>query len=121
MTLALGMITTDTLDATALSSWWVEQTGGSVLETNDGWFVVVRLPGGPLLGFQTVDAPTPGKNRLHLDLTTPDLASEVDRLTAAGAGLVAEHSMGDFSWVTLTDPDGNEFCVTTESGHGVAV
>lgn len=111
MTLTLGMITIDTTDATALADWWAEQTGGEVLETNDGWFVTVQLPGGPLLSFQRVDDPTPGKNRLHLDLGAPDLDAEVERLTGAGASVVAERQMGDFRWVTLTDPDGNEFCV----------
>ncbi|MGN7248482.1 VOC family protein [Janibacter anophelis] len=111
MTLTLGMITTDTSDAAALGTWWAEQTGGTVVETNDGWFVTVQLPGGPMLAFQRVDDPTPGKNRLHLDLGAPDLDAEVQRLTAVGAQVVAERSMGDFRWVTLTDPDGNEFCV----------
>jgi len=111
MTLTLGMITTDTSDATTLGTWWAEQTGGTVVETNDGWFVTVQLPGGTMLAFQRVDDPTPGKNRLHLDLGAPDLDAEVQRLTAVGAQVVAERSMGGFRGVTLTDPDGNEFCV----------
>ena len=111
MTLTLGMITTDTSDAAALGTWWAEQTGGTVVETNDGWFVTVQLPGGPMLAFQRVEEPTPGKNRLHLDLGAPDLDAEVQRLASAGAQVVAERSMGGFRWVTLTDPDGNEFCV----------
>ena len=111
MTLTLGMITTDTTDATALADSWAEQTGGEVLETNDGWFVTVQLPGGPLLAFQRVDDPTPGKNRLHLDLGAPDLDAEVERLTGVGATVVAQRQMGDFRWVTMADPDGNEFCV----------
>lgn len=111
MALTLGMITTDTTDATSLSTWWAEQTGGTVVETNDGWFVVVRPPGGPLLAFQQVEDPTPGKNRLHLDLGAPDLDAEVERLTGAGASVVAQREMGDFRWVTMADPAGNEFCV----------
>lgn len=111
MTLTLGMITTDTTDATALGTWWAEQTGGTVEETSDGWFVTVRLPGDLLLAFQRVETPTPGKNRLHLDLGAPDLNAEVQRLTSAGASVVEERSMGDFRWVTMADPDGNEFCV----------
>lgn len=68
-------------------------------------------PGGPLLAFQQVEDPTPGKNRLHLDLGAPDLDAEVERLTGAGASVVAQREMGDFRWVTMADPDGNEFCV----------
>ncbi|MBC9227302.1 VOC family protein [Aeromicrobium sp. 636] len=111
MTITPAMITCDTTDATALATWWAEQTGGTVTEENDGWFVIVAVPGGPTLAFQKVEEPTPGKNRLHLDVVTDDLAAEVERLRAAGAGLVAERGDDSFRWVTMTDPAGNEFCV----------
>ena len=68
-----------------------------------------RPPG--LLSFQKVDDPTPGKNRIHLDLTADDLEAEVDRLLGAGATLVGRRGDESFRWVTLADPDGNEFCV----------
>lgn len=115
MTIRLGMVTIDTTDALALGSWWAEQTGGSVVAENDGWFVMVHAAeGSPLLGFQKVEDPTPGKNRVHLDLTAPDLDAEVARLVAAGAAQVADHTIeeADFRWVTLSDPDGNLFCVS---------
>lgn len=114
MALTLGMITTDTSDPTALGRWWAEQTDGEVVETNDGWFVVVQPPGGPMLAFQRVDQPAPGKNRLHLDLGAPDLDTEVERLTGVGATIVERRQMGDFRWVTMADPDGNEFCVANQ-------
>jgi predicted enzyme related to lactoylglutathione lyase len=79
------------------------------------------LPG--LLSFQKVDDPTPGKNRIHLDLTAEDLDAEVDRLLGAGATLVAHRGDENFRWVTLADPDGNQFCVAgaqEASGLGAA-
>jgi predicted enzyme related to lactoylglutathione lyase len=110
MTMTLSMITCDTLDAVKLAGWWAEQIGGEVDDPYGGYYVMVS--GGPvLLSFQKVDDPTPGKNRLHLDLTAPDLDAEVDRLLTAGAGLVERRGDESFRWVTLTDPDGNEFCV----------
>ena len=106
------MITIDTTDAMSLAGWWAEQTGASVRETNDGWYVMVSGGGVPgLLSFQKVDDPTPGKNRIHLDLTAVDLDAEVDRLLGAGATLVGRRGDDNFRWVTLADPDGNEFCV----------
>ena len=118
MTLAVGMITTDTTDAEALATWWAEQTGAEIAETNDGWFVIVR--GGALpvwLAFQKVEEVTPGKNRLHLDLTaSADLDTEVERLLRAGAALVARRGDEHFRWVTLADPQGNEFCVSSRHG-----
>jgi hypothetical protein len=47
------------------------------------------------------------KNRLHLDLTADSPAAEVRRLVGLGARVLAEHD----DWVTMTDPEGNEFCV----------
>ncbi|MBD8061889.1 VOC family protein [Oceanitalea stevensii] len=112
MAMTLSMVTFDTTDADSLATWWAEQTGGEVVERNDGWFVMVTggtLP--VLLAFQKIEDPTPGKNRIHLDLTAQDLDAEVDRLLGAGATLVARRGDESFRWVTLADPQGNQFCV----------
>ncbi len=113
MTLALGMITVDTTDAMPLARWWAEQLGGTIEQENDGWYVIVGLPGlGQKISFQKVPDPSPGKNRLHLDLTAPDLEAETERLLGAGAGLVERRELQGFHWNVLTDPDGNQFCVS---------
>lgn len=116
MTLTLGQITFDTTDPVPLAQWWADRFGATVEETNDGWFVTVG--GGSLsagLAFQKIDDPTPGKNRIHLDLVTDDLSAEVASFLAAGATTVAEHSMptpdGSFAWTILADPQGNQFCI----------
>ena len=55
----------------------------------------------------------PVKNRLHLDLRPLDTReAEVDRLLGRGATLLADRRRTDGSgWVTMADPEGNEFCV----------
>ena len=112
MTLSLAMITVDTLDAEKLAAWWAEQLGGTITETNDGWYVVMKLEGSPILmSFQKVGDPTPGKNKLHLDLMADELEPEVERLLSVGATLVERRGDDNFRWVTLSDPDGNQFCV----------
>lgn len=112
------MVTIDTDDALALSSWWRDALDGEILEANEGWFVVLSLgEGAPLLAFQRVDDPTPGKNRIHLDLVADDRGATVRRLTDAGATVVAEREMPGMSWVTLADPAGNEFCVASAGDH----
>ena len=116
MTLSLGMITLDTTDALTLARWWADQVGGTVTQENDGWFVVVECgDGSPMLAFQKVDAPTPGKNRMHLDLSAPDLEGEVARLVEAGATLIGDRSEGGMRWFTMADPDGNEFDVAAQA------
>jgi predicted enzyme related to lactoylglutathione lyase len=65
----------------------------------------------PTLAIQHVDDPTSGKNRIHLDLVAEDLDATRDELLAAGATLVAERGDESFRWVTLADPQGNQFCI----------
>jgi Glyoxalase-like domain len=120
MTLTVGMVTCDSTDPVPLATWWAEQVGGELADPYDGSYLLVT--GGPVtLAFQQVDATSPGKNRLHLDLTAPDLDAEVDRLVGAGAGLVERRGDDSFRWVTLTDPDGNEFCVAGRSEASAAL
>ncbi len=54
-----------------------------------------------------------GKNRVHIDLRTRDLAAETERVVLAGAIRVTDDPIieGGWVWHVLTDPDGNEFCV----------
>ncbi|MDQ3106493.1 MAG: VOC family protein [Actinomycetota bacterium] len=67
----------------------------------------------PRLTFQKVPELPAQPQRLHLDLTADDRLAEVRRLCDLGA---REHGSvtveGDWTWTVMTDPDGNEFCVT---------
>jgi predicted enzyme related to lactoylglutathione lyase len=112
MTLAVEMITFDCAEPNGLADWWSKAVGGTVNALAPGEFVVLSRAEAPHLGFQRVDDPTPGKNRVHVDFTSPDVDAEVSRLVAAGATEVGRHSFGDdFRWVVLADPAGNAFCV----------
>ncbi|MER7929356.1 MULTISPECIES: VOC family protein [unclassified Streptomyces] len=63
--------------------------------------------------FQRVPEPKTVKNRLHLDLHPgPERReAEVERLTGLGASLLRRVSEPAGTWVVMTDPEGNEFCV----------
>ncbi|MGV1006011.1 MAG: VOC family protein, partial [Candidatus Nanopelagicales bacterium] len=111
MGLSLGMITTDSTDPLPLARWWAERFSGQVIDEGGGWFVRVQIPGA-MLAFQKVLDPTPGKNKIHVDLTTDDdLDATAQELLSAGASLVGERSMDGFRWFTLADPQGNQFCL----------
>ncbi|MEU6198493.1 VOC family protein [Streptomyces sp. NPDC047061] len=47
------------------------------------------------------------KNRVRRDLGATDAATEAKRLCALGATVQAERE----NWITIQDPDGNEFCL----------
>ena len=58
--------------------------------------------------------PKTGKNRWHLDVWVGDdhVREQADRLIARGATFLHEGQQGPHRWITLADPEGNEFCVS---------
>ena len=68
----------------------------------------------PRLYFQLVPEPKTQKNRIHLDVRVGEdnRQAEVDRIIALGATKLWDGNQGPHSWVTLADPEGNEFCVS---------
>jgi hypothetical protein len=64
--------------------------------------------------FQAVPEAKSVKNRVHLDVWVGDEQREAerDKLVARGASFQAAHSQGPFSWFVMTDPEGNEFCLS---------
>lgn len=118
MGLTLSMVTFDTHDAAELAAWWAGHLGGEVRAYDDEFVMVLpSAPGQPALGFQRVDDPTPGKNRVHVDLGVADPEACVERFVASGATPVAAHTMPDgFAWTVLSDPHGNQFCVSAAHG-----
>ncbi|MCV7254118.1 MULTISPECIES: VOC family protein [Mycobacteriaceae] len=116
MGLGVEMITVDSLDPDRLAAWWATATGGELTPVMPGEFVFVALPSGLRLGFQRVEDPTPGKNRVHVDFSAADMEAEVARLVSLGARETGRHEFGaEFRWVVLADPDGNAFCLTAAS------
>ncbi len=61
-----------------------------------------------VLGFQLGNPHRNGKIPVHLDFATPDREARVARLVTLGATVV--ESFGTHTW--LTDPEGNDFCIT---------
>jgi predicted enzyme related to lactoylglutathione lyase len=51
---------------------------------------------------------------MHLDVNVgqQNVEAEYARLTSAGATFLHRGRQGPHSWVTLADPEGNEFCIT---------
>lgn len=72
-------------------------------------------PGRQRIIFQQVPEPKTVKNRVHWDVfvdQNDDRSAERDRLIARGATFLYEGRQGPHSWYTMTDPEGNEFCLS---------
>ena len=99
----------DCADPVAQARWWGMVYGVDVID-NGRWATLEGVPGMPI---QTMDfVPVPetkaGKNRVHWDVTVPDVAP----LVKAGATVLREPG-DDINWHVLADPEGNEFCAFT--------
>ncbi|MFD9888937.1 VOC family protein [Amycolatopsis sp. NPDC059027] len=114
MTLTMGMITIDCADPPKLASFWTRALGTEI-DQDYGFFLTLKPPaqGGLVLGFQQVPEPRKGKNRVHIDFGTSDRKEEIARLVALGADEHETHELPGLTWTVLTDPEGNEFCVSS--------
>jgi predicted enzyme related to lactoylglutathione lyase len=116
MTLRVTEVVIDCADHGAVVDFWAAALGYTRHEVNEQYVALVppapAEPGRPPLLFQKVPEPKAGKNRVHLDFRADVRADEVARLAALGATVLAERTMGDFSWTVMADPAGNEFCVS---------
>jgi predicted enzyme related to lactoylglutathione lyase len=104
-------IVIDAHDPPALARFWADVLGYRVV-FEDVEEVVIAKAGDayPGISFVPGEEQKTVKNRLHIDLNPEDQYAEVSRLLALGAKRV-NIGQGNVTWVVLSDPEGNEFCV----------
>lgn len=119
-------VTIDCARPYELAQWWSEALGWPLVdsEPEDDEVMLDRPDGPPHLLFIQVPEGKTVKNRLHLDVTptggrTRD--QEVERLVGLGAKPYEDHRTPEGTgWVTLLDPEGNEFCVCRSEAERAA-
>lgn len=117
MTMSVRNLTFDCSDAMSQARFWSAMTGWNVYFDDDPEVVVAPSypnPGGLKMLFIPVPEGKTAKNRLHLDLEPTDCSrdDQVSRAVDLGATLTGDFRNEDGSgWVTLEDPEGNEFCI----------
>lgn len=115
MVASMSTVTVDCADASDLASFWAAVLGWAVAPGATTAFAAVGGPqrpaDSPSLMFVRVPEPKASKNRWHLDLSVEDLDGEVERLIGLGASVLHRISEDGATWVTLTDPEGSEFCI----------
>ncbi len=109
------LVVLDCADLNRAADFWCPALGYDRPHSKSGPYLqlVAQARGGVELLLQQVPETKNEKNRLHLDLRTPNLDVEVTRLVDLGATVITEQPLleHDWLWHVLADPDGNEFCV----------
>ena len=111
----IGVDTGNSAEAShRIAAWWAEVLGATAVDDR-GYTYVEDIPGAPFesLDFAPVPEPKTVKNRIHPDVTTPDLAA----LVAHGATVLRPRD-DRIGWTVLADPAGNEFCAFAEDDRG---
>lgn len=113
MSLQLGNITVDCDDPQTVATFWSVALGRPVDEGGSEFFVSIGRGDASQTGWFFIKVPEGKavKNRVHVDLHADNRDSEVARLLALGATQVGAYDEWGVQWVTLRDPEGNEFCV----------
>jgi len=113
-------VTIDCHNAYDLSQWWSKVLGYAEPPDDrnepghEECLIVDPEGAGPALLFIEVPDDKVIKNRLHLDISSRQYTRDAEAgwLTGNGATLVADHRTTDGAgWLTLADPEGNEFCI----------
>jgi predicted enzyme related to lactoylglutathione lyase len=109
-------VTFDCSDAPALARFWSQLTGWNVYLDDDADVIVA--PTYPHNGTGLLFIPVPegkvAKNRMHIDLQPEGVTRDeaVRHAQALGARVLEDRRNADGSgWITMADPEGNEFCV----------
>lgn len=115
MSVSLYAVSLDCTDAKALATFWSAALDRPVDDGASEEFAAIGLEdagGHPTQWmFHQVPEGKTAKNRFHPDLVTSDLEGEAKRLVDLGATRQQEIEEGGYHWITLTDPQGNEFDV----------
>lgn len=109
----------DCAEPDRLAEFWSAALGYRIGGAAGAYVALYPLTGvGPKLLLQRVAEDKIVKNRMHLDIEVGDIQAEADRLGALGARRCSDDPISEHgsSWIAMTDPDGNEFCVC-DNGH----
>ncbi|GAB2980624.1 VOC family protein [Actinotalea caeni] len=127
MTSRISHTSIDCRNAYELSEWWrqlldyVDVADDPNEPGHEECMILARDGSHHVLFIEVPEAKTV-KNRLHFDLRPTDRTQqeEVDRLVGVGATVLAD-CRGQYGpgtgWVTMADPEGNEFCVLRGDGE----
>lgn len=123
MSSRIAVVAIDAVRPEVVADFWCKVLGWRVV-TADGDLVSIGPEDAswPTIDIVAVPERKVVKNRLHLDLRADGTTTqqELERLLALGARHTDVGQDPDSSWVVLSDPEGNEFCLLSRSVQEVS-
>jgi predicted enzyme related to lactoylglutathione lyase len=108
----LGATVIDVNDLDIEKTFWQSALGVEISAEPEGYVFFKAQEGRSGLTLQKVPEAKSMKNRVHLDLEVEDLDEGIAQLEALGATVIQPRPTEGWQWVVMTDPEGNEFCVS---------
>jgi predicted enzyme related to lactoylglutathione lyase len=121
MTVTFSGVVFDSADPVRVADFWAATLGWTGREAGDRGEAIIYANDGetqygpPSIVFQPVPESKAAKNRVHLDFSSDDQASEVARLEGLGARRVDVGQGDGRTFIVMADVEGNEFCVLSEA------
>lgn len=117
----LAAIAIDAEDPRVVAAFWCSVMDWDVVEEEPDGISIGPAGGSPTIDVFAVPEGRTVKNRLHLDLRADGISTEMEleRLLGLGARRVEVGQPADVDWVVLCDPEGNEFCLLSQTWQEV--
>lgn len=118
----VAVVVIDAVQPQLIADFWCDVLGWQVVEQDAEVISIAPADGAwPTIDVVAVPERKSVKNRLHLDLRADGIATaqELERLLRLGARRVNVGQQPDVSWVVLSHPEGNEFCLLSRSVQDV--
>ena len=114
----LAVIAIDAIQPRVVADFWCAVLGWRIVDEDTGIISIApQDKSWPSIDVIAVPEGKTVKNRLHFDLRADGVstAEELERLLALGARRTDVGQGPDVSWVVLSDPEGNEFCLLSRT------
>ncbi|MGP4033748.1 VOC family protein [Pseudarthrobacter sp. 1C304] len=114
----ISSIAIDAAQPRVIADFWCRVLDWRVIDEEDGVISIGPADGSwPTIDVIAVPEKKSVKNRLHLDLRADgsSTAEELERLLDLGARRTDVGQGPEATWVVLSDPEGNEFCLLSRT------
>ena len=116
----VSAITLDVSDLDRSVAFWGSLLGLKEVDRYQQYVWLDDVAPGVSLILQQVDDLHVSKNRMHFELASPDADTVIARVQQLGGARLTDVEDPVYALTVMTDPDGNEFCVSRRPSPAMA-